>query len=110
MAEEKIQMRMARSSPEDINQLREFFFKLEELLEDWEKDECDIGQWITENYSEQCGRHWQRLLMGYETMFENACNPNLDYLSWKPEIQEAINAFTASNKSLEPTEEHGGSN
>lgn len=83
-------MRMSRSMPRDIEQLRSFFFEMDELLEDLETDNSDL-QWIVENYQERCGPHWQRLLSGYETMFQHACNPNLDYLAWKPEIQNLLN-------------------
>lgn len=94
---ETYHLRMARCSSKDIEQMRGFLFKLEELLEECD-DSFEIIDFLTEYYDDNFGRHWQRLIAGYETMFENACNPNLDYLSWKPDIQEAIMAHSAQTE------------
>lgn len=43
------------------------------------------------------------MLMCYETLVENACDPNADTIEWKPEVKEAIDNYPiakAENKSL----------
>lgn len=85
-------MRIARPTPKDIEQLREFFIELDELLVNCEKDKTDIGEWLQENYQKRCGRHWHRILFVYEMLVDNACDLQKTYLAWKPDIQDAIAA------------------
>ncbi len=87
-------IRVARCSQTDIEQMRTFFFALEEKIDT--VDEYELGKWITDNYTDGCGRHWQRLVFGYETLLENACDPSLSYLDWKPEIKTLWPANAAS--------------
>ena len=39
-----------------------------------------------------CGS-FGRIVMDAEVLIDNACDPNLDYLEFKPEIMEAINEY-----------------
>jgi len=90
MAEE-IKLRVAKASPEDVNQMRDFLSELEELLES-DVSTFEIGEFVSKNFDGRCGRHFQRVLFGFDTLVENACDPSLSYLEWKPEIKEALTA------------------
>ena len=46
-------------------------------------------KWRKVNY---CGS-FGRIVMDAEVLIDNACDPNLDYLEFKPEIMEAINEY-----------------
>jgi hypothetical protein len=90
---EKTGMRAAKATPADVDQMREFLFELEQMVNDAEYDLHDIGTFCHARFNSDCGRHFQRVLFGYDTLIENACDPTLSYLDWKPEIKEAITAF-----------------
>jgi hypothetical protein len=83
-------IRQARSMPEEIEKMREFLYEVEEKLLEMDGDE--FFAWFSLEYAKRFSPFWQRLFFGYEVLIENACNTNLDYLSWKPEIQAALNA------------------
>jgi len=87
-------MKAAKATPADVDEMRDFLFKLEEMVSDLEEyDAGDIGDFCYAHFSAQCGRHFQRVLFGYDTLVDNACDPTLSHLDWKPEIEEAITAF-----------------
>jgi len=86
---EQIGLRMARAYPDEIQRVREWFQKLEEVLEDDYNSDADYGQWLREHYHE-VQNSYERILFGYETMFDNACDPLLGYLDFKPEIKAKI--------------------
>lgn len=46
-------------------------------------------KWRSVNYSGS----FQRIIMDAEVMIENACDPDLDYLEYKPEIQKALEEY-----------------
>ena len=46
-------------------------------------------KWRKANYSGSFGR----IVMDAEVLIDNACDPSLDYLEFKPEIMEAINEY-----------------
>lgn len=33
---------------------------------------------------------WRRVVHGYQVLFDNCCDPDLDYLEWKPEYKAMI--------------------
>jgi hypothetical protein len=86
----QIKLRLAKASVEDINQMRDFLFALEEKLNDPDVDPRDIGVFCDARFNSDCGRHFQRVLFGYETLVANACDPSLSYLDWRPEIKDAL--------------------
>ena len=47
-------------------------------------------KWRKANY---CGS-FGRIVMDAEVLIDNTCDPNLDYLEFKPEIMEAINEYS----------------
>lgn len=46
-------------------------------------------KWRSVNYSGS----FQRIVMDAQVMIENACDPDLDYLEYKPEIQKALEEY-----------------
>uniref|UniRef100_A0A6M3JX06 Uncharacterized protein n=1 Tax=viral metagenome TaxID=1070528 RepID=A0A6M3JX06_9ZZZZ len=84
-------MKQARCFAKDIEQMRQFLSDLEEILDD---KPDNVGKWMQDNYPKGLGRHWQRLINGYEVMFSNACDISTNYLEWKPEIQEAMRLYS----------------
>ena len=86
---EPIQLRCARAYPDQIQKVREWFQQLEDVMDDEHNSASDYGDWLRNHYHEVEGE-WERILFGYETMFDNACDPNLTYLAFKPEILEKM--------------------
>ena len=79
----------SRAMPGDIGQVRDFLYELEELVDDPLKTPDEIGAWMKRNWW-RCAQHWRKILFGYETLIDNACDPTLTILEWKPEILKAF--------------------
>lgn len=88
-----IGIKMARAYPAQIEAMRKWFQELEAMLDDETKDNADIGLFVAKTFEQRRIDEYERVLFGYETLFDNACDPNLSYLSFKPEIIEALTAF-----------------
>lgn len=73
-------------------------FKEEFAEEDWQDiiNHCENeeGRFELEYYFDYYQRHisylYGRILMGYEVLVDNACDPKLDYLDFKPEIKKLL--------------------
>lgn len=91
---EEIKLRMARAYPDQVQRVREWFQKLEEILDDEKTTSADYGAWIAGHYHE-VSSDWERILFGYDTLIENVCDQTKSYLEFKPEIKEAISARRA---------------
>lgn len=83
-------LKAAKASPEDVNEMRQFLFELEEMIKDHEIDASQIGEFCDSKFDILCGRNFQRILFGYETLIENACDPSLPYLEFKPELKDPV--------------------
>ena len=46
-------------------------------------------KWKEANYSGS----FSRIIMDAEVLIDNACDPDLDYLEWKPEVKEALEKY-----------------
>jgi hypothetical protein len=86
---EEIKLRMARAYPDQVQRVREWFQKLEELLDDERTSSSDYGIWISAHYHE-VANDWERILFGYDTLIENVCDQTKSYLEFKPEILSAF--------------------
>jgi hypothetical protein len=91
---EEIKMRMARAYPDQVQRVREWFQKLDELLDDEKSTSDDYGRWISGHYHE-VANDWERILFGYDTLIENVCDQTKSYLEFKPEI---LDAFALANE------------
>lgn len=85
-----VSMKMAKASEKDIENLREFLEIIEEYIEKaqmgvLDSEEEDI---LRNHIQENFPNGWRRVVSGYEVLFENCCDPTLDYLDFKPELKE----------------------
>lgn len=80
------QTRMARATEEEIRNLQQFFEELEQLVEEGMNTSEDASTIVFDRFPKLAGG-WRRVLFGYEVLFENACDPSLDYLAWKPGLK-----------------------
>lgn len=78
----------AKCSMEDLSQIREFLRKLEELVH--AGSHKDLVEFVDKNFDQHCGRHYERLIFGYETLLENVCDPGVTHLAWKAELKDLI--------------------
>jgi hypothetical protein len=110
-------MRMAKAPQEHVDKLRHWMqfndelckidptneFEWDEFKKDWEDEEdftkiikhCEDDQGFTwEYYMDYYQSHisWihMRIIMGFEVLIDNACDPDLDYLDFKPEIKKLL--------------------
>ncbi len=94
-------MRMAAASKEDVALMREFLRDLEAACNgDYTipkgtegEDEEDIVDMSDERLAQfvrcefsRIRLHYERILSGYNVMYDNACDPTLSHLEFKPEI------------------------
>jgi hypothetical protein len=115
-------MRMAKALPNEPKDLYRFCQLLEWIFEG-PYDEFDINeldkedkdyklmqQFADENgilnkleFIEFAFRHfgsgYGRVIWGYETLVSNCCDPNKDYLDWKPELSALLNESNNENGS-----------
>lgn len=95
---EEIGLRMAKSPKEEREAMWTFFQKLEEMVEDPDVTLHEIGEYVADEMDEGLiGGGWRRLLWGFETVLENACDPDKDYLDWKPEYKALVEDNGADN-------------
>lgn len=87
---EAVAMKMARAMPPQIEATRQWFQKLEELMEDEGNGPFEIGAYVLKTFEQNRIDEYERILFGYETLVENACDQSLSYLEWKPEIKKAL--------------------
>lgn len=92
-------MKMAKASENDMTAVSDFFLKLEEMLEhgcltssDGEDtvdvDDARILEVIRHAWdvypSVGCG--WRRVVLGYDTVVKNACDPESSTLDWRKDL------------------------
>lgn len=84
MSEERKEchVRMAKANTDEVEKLRQFMADLEDKVFDPNIGDPDLEEWIRENFPQ-----WRRTIEGYPILVENACDPTLTYLDWKPEIK-----------------------
>lgn len=80
---------MAKASPDDIEATRQFLDALETNLIDDGIDAELLGRWIQNAYPE-IQSTLERILLGYEVLVNNACDPSLTYLDWKPALKQLL--------------------
>jgi hypothetical protein len=86
-----IPLRMARATCDDLKGLREFFQELSETMERGAPD-ASLGYVVVKYWRGLVETAWERVLMGYEVMLANACDPTASTLEWKPDIARALAA------------------
>lgn len=94
MATETHTIVMSRARPEQVQAMRKWFQDLQEILGDSDKSDSEVGEWLDTTYP-RVESEWERILLGYEIMVDNACDLTMNYLDFKPEIKAAMkNAAT----------------
>ena len=110
-------MRMAKAPQEHVDRLRRWMqfndefckidpaneFEWDGFKKDWEDDEdfnkiikhCEDDQGFTwEYYMDYYQRYisyiHMRVIFGFEVLVDNVCDPDLDYLEFKPEIKKLL--------------------
>ena len=111
-------MRMAKAPKEHVDRLRVYLQFCDELTQidpenynewkefkkDWEDDEkfnkiikhCedDEGRFLYEYYFDyyrsNISHIHMRVVFGYEVLVDNVCDPDLDYLEFKPELKKLM--------------------
>ena len=97
---------------DDDNEDKKMLFEIEkELIEDGEGisvwDDHPDNRLILYEFIKRKWRHanfsgsFQRIIMDAEVLIENACDPDLDYLEYKPEIQKAIEEYNEQHGETE---------
>lgn len=79
-------VRMAKADPAEVDALRVFMETLEEKLNQG-GNFGDLGKWVFDNFPA-----WRRTIEGYSILIDNACDPALSYLDWKPELKQFVEA------------------
>ena len=92
-------MKMAKSSPQEMEKMLQFFQGLEDICEG--EFEWDGFSDYEDSQQGAVGKHvmkwwgflnpsWQRFYWGFLTLLENVADPELDYLEWKPDVKRKI--------------------
>lgn len=76
-------IRMGRATEADVEAVWDFFHWLQEQVE----EEPYVEIYLLEGQLEQVEASFNRVVLGYQTLVESACDPSLSYLDWKPEIK-----------------------
>lgn len=89
-------MRMAKASKADINALRKFLLMLEQLCEETDESFQDYdNQAIVSRVRQAFGNvnvstGWRRVVEGADILIDTVCDPEKDYLDYKPELKKLI--------------------
>lgn len=109
---------MSKAPKEHIDKLRRFLQftdelskidpenrrEWERLKEDWSEDEefspiikhCEdedgrfIYEYYFDYYQSQISHIHMRIIFGFEILLDNVCDPDLDYLDYKPELKKLL--------------------
>lgn len=81
------QIRMAKASQHDVDEVMSFLQELEEKTDDYDCLDSDLGEWVNQNFHKIYGKY-ERILLGFSTLVDNVCDPNIDYLDYTPELKQ----------------------
>ncbi|MBD2076362.1 hypothetical protein H6F86_21245 [Phormidium sp. FACHB-592] len=76
-------MKVAKATEANIQALIDFLNEIEEMVEG---DDFTNAEKLLRSRP----IHWAKIIFGYQTLVENCCDPNLNYLEWKPEIKALL--------------------
>jgi len=120
-----LHLKQAKATKKDIEDLCNFFNVIEEYLTCGDFSyENEQGELVSESITQDrfveiikqlwCGdwigrttgisKIWHRIVLGYETLYDNACDPDSDFLEWKPAISDALALQESLKKKEETTE------
>jgi hypothetical protein len=112
-------LRMAKADKKDIESTQMFLHALETIndshfkIEDWDDGENrgngfydllksmldEDGEPDTESilfaFNRSCACRWRRVVLGADILIDSVCDPDKDYLDYKPELKNAVPRDTA---------------
>lgn len=80
------QIRMAKASQDDVDEVRSFLSELEEKTDNYDISDGELGEWVNQNFHCVYGKY-ERMLVGFSVLVDNMCDQNIDYLDYTPEIK-----------------------
>ena len=80
------QIRMAKASQSDVDEVQSFLSELEEKSDNYDVSDGELGEWVNQNFHRVYGKY-ERILVGFSVLVDNMCDQNLDYLDYTPEIK-----------------------
>jgi len=105
MTSKVVQLRMAKASKPDIQEITKFFLLWEfleendwtiDLLDDKDEDKRFLRDFINgktfdkeaffQTWFKRVDFRWRRVVVGCDILIDNCCNPVVDYLELKPEL------------------------
>lgn len=95
------QLRMAKSTPQEMERMLKFFQRLEAMIESEEFDyspfddydealKIAVGTYVVNEWDEFISFAWPRFYWGFDTLLRNVADPDLNYLDWKPELKSKL--------------------
>lgn len=83
------QIRIARSSEQELNSIEDFFDTISKMYYDEESMEA-IGSYVIEQTIDKSEFSIDRIILGYRVMIENAFDQNESYLKFNERINRLI--------------------
>lgn len=81
---------MAKASKADINALRKFMLSLEQMCEDPDESLAML-RWMRQGFGNvNVSTGWRRVVEGADILIDEVCDPEKDYLDYKPELKQLI--------------------
>lgn len=100
-------MKQARPTEAEFHRVFKFLWDLENIMDYGEMpddfDRCSedreatidrVDRWLAEEWR-GVGHLWQRVLMAGKVAMDNACDPSLPHLEFKPEIVKGLELLAA---------------
>lgn len=100
-------MKQAKATKKDIRCLTDFFLMLDEVVKygtytppnDEEEeiseqvDDARLCELIREAWGTRgpgVDTSWRRVVMGMDVLIDQCCDPDLDYLEWRPDVRKFL--------------------
>lgn len=82
-------MKMAKASKADIKAMQEFFDTIEEHIEEYSSAK-KIGDYVRQCMRGVLASARNRVILGCDILIDNVCDPDKDYLDYKPELKSLL--------------------
>ncbi len=105
-------MKQAKASGDDIRHVADFFLMLEEVIEHGTYTPVnDNDEEVSEDVDAErlheliavmwggpgVGLAWRRVVLGYDILVRNCCDPGSKVLEWRPDIVQALKNINAQD-------------
>lgn len=85
MPQATFQITIAKASEAELIQIEKFFSDLQVIMDDPAQTTGDVYDHLLAHL-DSINPSVNRVLLGYRTLVENVCDPNVTHLAWKPDI------------------------